>query len=159
MPGPSGSLVIGTYRTDELNRRHPLRPWLAEMERLPRVARIELTRFGRSELEAQMAAILGHVPAAALIETVARRTEGNPFFVEELLASGADEPGRGLPQTLRDVLLTRVTALPDEAQRLLGVALGRRSRRRFGPARHGLGGRGGRAGGSRSGIRWPPRSS
>jgi DNA-binding CsgD family transcriptional regulator/tetratricopeptide (TPR) repeat protein len=114
--------VIGTYRTDELNRRHPLRPWLAEMERLPRVRRIELTRFGRSELEAQMAAILDHAPAAALIETVARRTEGNPFFVEELLASGAGEPGQGLPQTLRDVLLTRLTALPDEAQRLLGVA-------------------------------------
>jgi DNA-binding CsgD family transcriptional regulator/tetratricopeptide (TPR) repeat protein len=114
--------VIGTYRTDELNRRHPLRPWLAEMERLPRVRRIELTRFGRSELEAQMAAILDHAPAATLIDTVARRTEGNPFFVEELLASGADEPGHGLPQTLRDVLLARVTALPDEAQRLLGVA-------------------------------------
>jgi hypothetical protein len=29
--------VIGTYRSDELHRRHPLRPWLAEMERLPHV--------------------------------------------------------------------------------------------------------------------------
>jgi len=115
-------LVIGTYRTDELNRRHPLRPWLAEMERLPRVERVELARFGRSELEAQVASILEHAPPATLIETVERRTEGNPFFVEELLASGADEPGHGLPQTLRDVLLTRVTALSNEAQRLLGVA-------------------------------------
>ncbi len=115
-------LVVGTYRTDELNRRHPLRPWLAEMERLPRVRRIELARFGRAELEAQIAAILDHAPPAGLIATVERRTEGNPFFVEELLASGADEPGHGLPQTLRDVLLSRVTALSDPAQRLLGVA-------------------------------------
>jgi DNA-binding CsgD family transcriptional regulator/tetratricopeptide (TPR) repeat protein len=115
-------VVIGTYRTDELNRRHPLRPWLSEMERLPSVQRIELPRFGRPELEAQVAAILDHAPPPGLIDAVERRTEGNPFFVEELLASGANEPGHGLPETLRDVLLSRVTALPDEAQRLLGVA-------------------------------------
>jgi predicted ATPase len=72
-------IVIGTYRTDELNRRHPLRPWLSEMERLPRVQRIELARFGRSELGAQIAAILDQTPPYGLIETVERRTEGNPF--------------------------------------------------------------------------------
>jgi DNA-binding CsgD family transcriptional regulator len=115
-------LVVGTYRTDELNRRHPLRPWLSEMERVPRVLRIDLARFGRQELEAQVAAILDHAPAAGLVEAVERRTEGNPFFVEELIASGADDPAHGLPQTLRDVLLSRVTALPDQAQRLLGIA-------------------------------------
>jgi DNA-binding CsgD family transcriptional regulator len=114
-------LVVGTYRTDELNRRHPLRPWLAEMERVPGVQRLELARFGRPELEAQVAAILDEVPHAGLIEAVERRTEGNPFFVEELLAC-ADQPGRGLPQTLRDVLLSRVTALSDQAQRVLGIA-------------------------------------
>lgn len=115
-------LVIGTYRADELNRRHPLRPWLSEMERLPRVQRVELARFGRPELEAQVASILEHAPPLGLVDAVERRTEGNPFFVEELLASGAEEPGHGLPPTLRDVLLNRVTALSDPAQRLLGVA-------------------------------------
>ena len=115
-------LVIGTYRTDELNRRHPLRPWLAEIERLPHVRRVELARFGRAELEAQIEAILEHAAPSGLIATVELRTEGNPFFVEELLASGASEAGHGLPPTLRDVLLSRVTALSDPAQRLLGVA-------------------------------------
>jgi DNA-binding CsgD family transcriptional regulator/tetratricopeptide (TPR) repeat protein len=113
--------VVGTYRTDELNRRHPLRPWLAEMDRLPRVERIGLARFGRQELEAQVAAILDDAPRAGLVEAVERRAEGNPFFVEELLAC-ADEPELGLPQTLRDVLLSRVTALSDQAQRVLGIA-------------------------------------
>ncbi|HEX5148033.1 MAG TPA: AAA family ATPase [Candidatus Limnocylindrales bacterium] len=123
-------LVIGTYRTDELNRRHPLRPWLSEMERVPRVRRIELMRFGRAELDAQVAAILDHAPPAGLVDSVERRTEGNPFFVEELLASGAEQHRDSLPQTLRDVLLTRVTSLSEEAQRVLGIAAvaGRRVR-------------------------------
>jgi DNA-binding CsgD family transcriptional regulator/tetratricopeptide (TPR) repeat protein len=114
--------VIGTYRTDELNRRHPLRPWLSEMERLPRVTRIEVGRFGRSELDAQITAILGHRPSGDLLDAIERRAEGNPFFAEELLASGADTAADRLPPTLRDVLMTRVTALSEDAQRILGVA-------------------------------------
>ena len=114
--------VVGTYRTDELNRRHPLRPWLSEMERLSRVVRVEIGRFGRAELDAQITAILGHKPTVALLEAIERRAEGNPFFVEELLASGAGTPGDVLPPTLRDVLMARVTALSEDAQRVLGVA-------------------------------------
>ncbi|HSL77196.1 MAG TPA: AAA family ATPase [Candidatus Limnocylindrales bacterium] len=114
--------VVGTYRTDELNRRHPLRPWLSEMERLSRVVRIEIGRFGRAELDGQITAILGHRPTVALLEAIERRAEGNPFFVEELLASGAGTHGDVLPPTLRDVLMTRVTALSEDAQRVLGVA-------------------------------------
>ena len=114
--------VVGTYRTDELSRRHPLRPWLAEMDRLPRVNRIEIERFGRVDLDAQITAILGHRPAVDLLEAIERRTEGNPFFVEELLACGAGTPGDVIPPTLRDVLMARVTALSEDAQRILGVA-------------------------------------
>ncbi len=114
--------IIGTYRTDELHRRHPLRPWLAEMERLPRVVRTEVGRFGRAELVALITAILGHRPPTDLVDAIARRAEGNPFFVEELLASGVGDTADRIPPTLRDVLLTRVTALSDDAQRILGVA-------------------------------------
>ena len=114
--------IIGTYRTDDLHRRHPLRPWLAEMERLPRVTRTEVGRFGRPELTAQIAAILGHRPPTALVDAIAGRADGNPFFVEELLASGVEGGAERIPATLRDVLLTRVTALSDDAQRVLGVA-------------------------------------
>ena len=114
--------VVGTYRTDELNRRHPLRPWLSEMDRLPRVTRIEVGRFGRTELDAQISSILGRRPGIELLDAIERRAEGNPFFVEELLASGAGSPGDRLPPTLRDVLLTRVTVLSEDAQRILGYA-------------------------------------
>jgi DNA-binding CsgD family transcriptional regulator/tetratricopeptide (TPR) repeat protein len=116
--------IIGTYRTDEIHRRHPLRPWLSEMERLPRVRRLELTRFGRAELGAQVEAIVGHAPEADLLETIERRAEGNPFFIEELLAAGGgtDAGATRLPETLREVLLSRVASLSDEAQRVLGMA-------------------------------------
>ncbi len=114
--------ILGTYRTDDLHRRHPLRPWLAEMERLPRVVRIEVGRLARTELIDLISAILGHRPPDDLVDAIAERAEGNPFFVEELLASGIDDAADRIPPTLRDVLLTRVTALSDEAQRILGVA-------------------------------------
>ena len=114
--------VIGTFRTDELNRRHPLRPWLSEMERVPHVVRVDIGRFGRTELDAQIGAILGHRPRVELLDVIEGRAEGNPFFVEELLASSSDHPGDVLPPTLRDVLMARVTALSEDAQRILGVA-------------------------------------
>jgi predicted ATPase len=115
-------IVVGTYRTDDLHRRHPLRPWLAEMDRLPRVRRIDLSRFGRSELGEQMAAILGTAPELELIEAIEARAEGNPFFVEELLAARGDAGGAGVPETLREVLLSRVASLSEDAQRVLGIA-------------------------------------
>ena len=48
------------------------------------------------------------------------RSEGNPLFTEELLAAGLD--GRGeLPPTLRDALMVRIEALPQDAQEVLRV--------------------------------------
>ena len=51
-----------------------------------------------------------------------RRSDGNPFFVEELLGAGADAEGGRLPPTLREVLLARIVALPECAQTVIGVA-------------------------------------
>ena len=115
-------VVVGTFRTDELHRRHPLRPWLAEMDRLPRVRRIDLSRFGRTELGEQMTAILGSAPEPELVVAIEARAEGNPFFVEELLAARGDAGGAGVPETLREVLLSRVASLSEDAQRVLGIA-------------------------------------
>ena len=69
-------------------------------------------------------AILGHTPEPDLLEAIARRTEGNPFFIEELLAARGDTTAVGtrLPETLRDVLISRVTALSEDAQQVLGIA-------------------------------------
>jgi DNA-binding CsgD family transcriptional regulator len=117
-------LVVCTYRSDEMHRRHPLRPLLAELERDPRARRIELAPLSKPELAGQLEDILDEQPDPELVERLYGRSEGNPLFAEELLASGGD--GRGpLPPTLRDALMVRTERLPDAAQemlRLLAVA-------------------------------------
>ena len=113
-------LAVCTYRSDELHRRHPLRPLLAELERDPSARRIELARLTRRELSDQLADILDAPPEPALVERLYARSEGNPLFSEELIAAGGD--GRGaLPPTLRDALMVRTERLPEAAQEVLRV--------------------------------------
>lgn len=117
--------LILTYRRDELHRRHPLRPLLAELERLERAHRIELEPFDRDELSEVLADILGGPPDEALVSRLFARSEGNPLYTEELLAAGLD--GRGpTPQSLRDAFLVRIERLSPEAQRVArAIAVGR----------------------------------
>lgn len=115
-----GIVLIGTYRTDEPRSHNPLRPFLAELERGGRAERLDLARFERSETATQLAAILGSEPDPDLLRQIHVRSDGNPFFAEELLATGtASGP---LPETLREVLLSRIGALSHSAQTLLRVA-------------------------------------
>ncbi|MGP3968626.1 helix-turn-helix transcriptional regulator [Streptomyces sp. 6N223] len=111
--------VLATYRSDDIHRRHPLRPFLAELDRLRTVRRIELARLSREEVSAQIAGITGAAPEPELLRSVFRRSEGNPFFVEELTASGSGTGG--LSATLRDLLLVRVEALDEPAQEVLRI--------------------------------------
>src|SRR5215204_5589641 len=90
--------LVVTYRSDELHRRHPLRPLLAALERSPGVDRI------------------------ALAERLYGRSQGNPLFTEELLAAAEDGDGWRLPETLRDVLLARVERRSPETQAVLRAA-------------------------------------
>ncbi|WP_415951661.1 helix-turn-helix transcriptional regulator [Streptomyces sp. KLOTTS4A1] len=117
----SGRLaVLASYRSDDIHRRHPLRPLLAEMDRLRTLRRIELPRFSRAEVRRQLAGILAAEPEEALVERVFERSDGNAFFVEELACS-EDDCDHALPETLRDLLLVRVEALPEDAQRVVRV--------------------------------------
>jgi predicted ATPase len=114
-------LLLLTYRSDELHRRHPLRPLLAELERDRRAERLELDRFDLGEVAAQLTGILGAAPAARLVERVHARSGGNALFVEELAAAaaaGATPPAAG---GLREVLLARIEPLPDPARQVLRV--------------------------------------
>ncbi|MEV8117034.1 AAA family ATPase [Streptomyces xiamenensis] len=113
-------MVLVTYRSDEIHRRHPLRPFLAELDRLRTVRRLDLARFTEHEVAAQMTAITGAAPDAALARSVFERSEGNPFFVEELTADGG-AASAALSPTLRDLLLVRMEALPEQSQEVLRV--------------------------------------
>jgi ATP/maltotriose-dependent transcriptional regulator MalT len=116
-------LLVATYRSDELHRRHPLRPLLTGWERVRSVDRVELPRFDRDEVTAQLAAILGDNPAPGVADVVFDRSGGNAYLVEELAGTvrGDGDPA-DLPPSLRDVLLSRVDALSTDAQRLLRTA-------------------------------------
>jgi hypothetical protein len=116
----AGVALVLTYRSDELHRRHPLRPFLAELERGGRAERLELARLGRRELAELLAGILDEPAAPALAGEILARSEGNPFFAEELLAAHLE--GTRLPLALRDLLLARVEALSEAAQRVLAAA-------------------------------------
>ncbi len=115
-------LLVATYRTDELHRRHPLRQFLGELERLPAVERLQLAPFSRRELAEQLAAILETPPDPRLVEELFARSQGNPFFAEELLAASGESAGRRLPESLRDVLTLRVERLSPEAHQVVRSA-------------------------------------
>jgi DNA-binding NarL/FixJ family response regulator len=118
-------MLLMTYRSDELHRRHPLRPLLSELERLPGARRIELVPFDRAELAEALADILGDTPTEELVERLFSRSEGNPLYTEELLAAGLD--GRGTtPQSLRDAFMLRIERLSEPGQRAArAIAVGR----------------------------------
>jgi len=113
-------LLVGTFRSDELHRLHPLRRLLAELARNRRVVRLELPRFTRAELAEQLTGLLGTDPPPRLVDDIYARSGGNPFFAEELVLAGGD-PGV-LPPSLREVLLARVVRLGDRTQQLLQAA-------------------------------------
>jgi DNA-binding CsgD family transcriptional regulator/tetratricopeptide (TPR) repeat protein len=114
-------VLVMTFRADELHRRHPLLPWLAEMARNQHVERVDLVRLDADETYDLLRSILGEAPSGPLAEQIHDRSDGNPFFIEELVGTGSDREGR-IPQTLREVLLARIVDLPPGAQTVVGVA-------------------------------------
>ena len=114
--GDARVLTLGTYRSDELPNDHALTMWLAELGRHARVRQLALGPLDRSDLTTLMAGTLGEPPAAALVESVYARSQGNPFFAEELLAGG---DAAALPTALRSVITKRVKQLPEQSQHVL----------------------------------------
>jgi len=112
-------LLMVTYRNDEPGQQQ-LGPYLAELDRGGPVQRLELARLDRAETAAQLAGILGAAPAVDLVDGVFARSEGNPFFTEELLERLRAGSG-ALPTTLRDLLQGRIEGLPEPARQVLRV--------------------------------------
>jgi len=117
--------LIGSYRTDDLHRRHPLRPVVAELLRLPSVIAVDLAPLEPSALAEHLTATApGRLDATELNDIVAR-AEGNAYYAEELLAASVgSDPGQRsvLPAGLAALLLSRVELLSDAAQRVLRAA-------------------------------------
>ncbi|WP_330307484.1 MULTISPECIES: AAA family ATPase [unclassified Streptomyces] len=117
--------VFASYRADDLHRRHPLRPLLAELIRLPAVDRVELRPMADAEV-ARLVRALGTDPLPdATVRRIVDRAEGNAFYAEELLAAlpgDFDPASPAMPSGLADVLLIRIEQLSETAQQVLRTA-------------------------------------
>ncbi len=78
-------LILASYRGDELHRRHPLTHLVAQLTRERRYHEVRLAALSREELASMLEATLERALPRALVDALYDRTEGNPFFVEEIL--------------------------------------------------------------------------
>jgi DNA-binding CsgD family transcriptional regulator/tetratricopeptide (TPR) repeat protein len=114
-------LLLATYRADELSSAERVRRLADGVRRSGSALVLELGPLEREELTALLAARADAPLPAALTDAIVARSEGNPFFAEELLAV-ADDRGGKLPRGLRDLLLQRVARLDPASQGLLRLA-------------------------------------
>ncbi len=103
------AFVLASYRDDELDRGHPLRIVLGELATGEAASRLKL-----APLSAAAVATLAE-PLGVDAEELYRKTAGNPLFVTEALAAGADE----IPHTIRDAVFARAARLSPAARTLL----------------------------------------
>jgi tetratricopeptide (TPR) repeat protein len=138
---PIALLVVGTYRDTDLSRTHPLAEMLADFRRNDDVERLTLSGLDLAGVEAFVEAAAGQSLGAdgmSLARAVHDETEGNPFFVGQVLRhlaeSGAiferdgqwsfegDVAHLGIPEGVREVIGHRLNRLDDEVNRVLRTA-------------------------------------
>ncbi|MCP2366748.1 ATP/maltotriose-dependent transcriptional regulator MalT [Agromyces flavus] len=118
--GSSRVLLLLTYRSDDVTRGHPLRGFLTEVERDRWVERRELGRLSHDEVRDLVRTLLADdALSEQALDTVFARSDGVPFFVEELVGIDGCRDEGFVPDTLRDLLLARYERLPDAAQAFL----------------------------------------
>jgi tetratricopeptide (TPR) repeat protein len=130
-------LIVGCYREAELDRAHPLAKALVDWNRERLVTRLTLRRFDAAETTAQLGALLGENISTDFGHVVHRETEGNPFFVEEVLkalieqGSVRRESGRWIrcevdelviPQSVKEAIGNRLNRVSEESNDVLRMA-------------------------------------
>ncbi len=110
--GKTRTLLVVTYRADEIGRGHPLTTVLGNLATAEAVRRMTLPPLSEGAVRT--------LAAGSTLDPVAlhRQTGGNPFFVTEVLASGTP----GIPATVRDAVLARASRLSVHARRMLDAA-------------------------------------
>lgn len=126
-------LIVGTYRDMEVGRRHPLTKTVDSLQRVLRLQRTALQGLTAADVARLVTLTAGFEPARALIEAIERETDGNPFFVNEvvrLLAEAGelhrDDAARGrslaIPQSCKDAIGRRLDRLSVESNTVLSIA-------------------------------------
>ena len=129
-------LIVGAYRETELDRTHPLAKALVDWNRERLITRIVLRRFSANETGDQLNALLGEHVSGEFALAVHRETEGNPFFVEEVLkalierGSVRRESGRWrrcevdqleIPQSVKEAIGHRLNRVSPDTNEILRV--------------------------------------
>ncbi|MGH9316990.1 MAG: serine/threonine-protein kinase PknK, partial [Thermoanaerobaculia bacterium] len=140
--GPTPTLIVGSYRQTETDKRHPLIRMLDSFADDPRFVSITLGPFSPSEHRALVQSLVGAPKVADDLATRLRdATEGNPFFTKELIRSlvesggiAKDDSGAwsfskeaalsadALPATIQQAVEKRIERLPEELRELLSIA-------------------------------------
>ena len=131
-------LILAPYREAELDRTHPLSAALVEWNRERLATRVALGRLSAEETGAMLAALLGEANTSPeLGEAIHRETDGNPFFIEEVVKSliergeifrvegGWDRKGIAeltIPQSIKEAIGRRLDRLSEECEEVLHAA-------------------------------------
>ena len=115
--------LVGSYRSDDLHRRHPLRTVVLEWGRLPGVLRLPLQPLDRSAVAVLLRELSSETLDEEALVDLLDRAQGNAFFAEQLLAevTGARGCAVGIPRDLADLLLLRLERLSTESRLVLQV--------------------------------------
>ncbi|MGI8732588.1 MAG: ABC transporter substrate-binding protein [Pyrinomonadaceae bacterium] len=140
--GPTPTLIVGTYRSSEVDRSHPLLRMLDSFRGDRRFSAIALEPFSPAEHRLFLETLIGGPKLAdTLVEKLYEGTEGNPFFTKELVRSLLDSGGISkdqtgawslgaatdlstgdLPATIQQAVEKRIERLPEELREILSIA-------------------------------------
>jgi DNA-binding SARP family transcriptional activator/tetratricopeptide (TPR) repeat protein len=130
-PHPPRTMFLGTYRDAELEERHPLPDLIGSLRRDGILTHVALDGLRREEVGELMQA-LGAAPSSDLVSALHGETEGNPFFVEEVVRHLGETHGgldgafdleeAGVPEGVREVTSRRIRRLPASAREALATA-------------------------------------
>ncbi|MCI0794767.1 MAG: AAA family ATPase, partial [Chloroflexi bacterium] len=126
-------LIIGCYRDVELSRQHPLSNTLAQLSREQGFQRHLLRGLSREETGQLVEAAAGIRPGPTVVDTVYTHTDGNPYFMTELVrllvsqgeleeAGARGSQGLRIPEGVREVIGQRLNRLSEQCNRMLTTA-------------------------------------
>jgi len=131
--GRSRLLVVGTYRDVELSRQHPLSETLAQLSREPVFRRELLRGLSREDTGDFVEVAAGLRPPQGLVESIYLHTEGNPFFMGEVVRLLAEQgelrevdieesPSIRIPEGVLEVIGQRLNRLSEQCNQTLVTA-------------------------------------
>jgi DNA-binding CsgD family transcriptional regulator/tetratricopeptide (TPR) repeat protein len=118
--------VVVTCRSDEVPLDAAVADWLTHVRRDAGVVEIRVGPLSEGEVAEQVTALVEGAPPGELVEEVYARTEGHPFFIEQLVAAAVTDAGRlaqavELPPRLAELLLARTARCGSDGQAVLAA--------------------------------------